>query len=359
MTTARPELAEDAREWLARRGFDLRALTPREQGLSGHAAGVPPLASYDHVIVAFSGGKESLASLLHLLELGVPRSRIECQHHLVDGREGSALMDWPVTESYCSAVCQALDVPLTFSWREGGIEREACRDQAATAPVWIPIHGWWQSVGGRGPLGTRRKFPQLSADLSVRWCSPSAKIACLDAYLRHHPRFLGRCTLVVTGERAEESPARGRHRAFEPHRSDTRASRTVPRHIDSWRPVQGWREQEVWALLRRWRICPHPCYFLGFSRCSCRTCIFGNPDQWATVRAIAPRQFDEVAALERSFGVTIHHRRSVVQLADAGTPYARDPRWEAIASSRSFDHPVFLDPWVLPQGAFGKGAGPS
>ncbi|MFI4926375.1 MAG: hypothetical protein ACHP7E_01645, partial [Burkholderiales bacterium] len=69
--------------------------------------------------------------LLRLLELGVPRSRIECQHHLVDGREGSTLMDWPVTESYCTALCQALGVPLTFSWREGGIEREAA---ATTVP---------------------------------------------------------------------------------------------------------------------------------------------------------------------------------------------------------------------------------
>lgn len=52
-------------------------------------------SSYDVVIVAFSGGKDSLACLLHLLELGVPRSKIELWHHDVDGREGSTLMDWP------------------------------------------------------------------------------------------------------------------------------------------------------------------------------------------------------------------------------------------------------------------------
>lgn len=352
--------ADDARAWLARQGFDLGALAPRErQDAKAGASFVPPLQDYDHVLVAFSGGKDSLACLLRLLELGVSRSRIECQHHLVDGREGSTMMDWPVTESYCEAVCKALDVALTFSWREGGIEREACRSDSATAPVWIPVDGGWKTVGGQGPLGTRRKFPQLSADLSLRWCSASAKISCLDAYLRHHPRFLGRRTLVVTGERREESPARARYPAFAPHRSDTRASRTVPRHIDHWRAVHDWREQQVWHVLRRWRVCPHPCYFLGFSRCSCRCCIFGNADQWATVRAIAPRQFQQVAALEREFGVTIHRHRNVLQLADAGTPYPHDAQWEAIANSRTFAHPVFVDPWELPPGAFGKGGGPS
>jgi 3'-phosphoadenosine 5'-phosphosulfate sulfotransferase (PAPS reductase)/FAD synthetase len=186
---------DSARSWLANEGFDLAALAlrPPSEGF------IPDLDSYDHVLVAYSGGKDSQACVLHLLELGVPRHKIECQHHLVDGREGSTLMDWPVTEAYCTAACQALGVTLTFSWREAGIEREALREQSPTAPVWIPIDGAWQTLGGKGPLGTRRKFPQVSADLSLRWCSASAKISSLDAYLRKHPRFIGTRTLVVTG----------------------------------------------------------------------------------------------------------------------------------------------------------------
>ena len=43
------------------------------------------LQSYDHFVVGFSGGKDSLAAVLHLLELGVPKERIELAHHLVDG----------------------------------------------------------------------------------------------------------------------------------------------------------------------------------------------------------------------------------------------------------------------------------
>ena len=35
----------------------------------------PDLASYDRIIVAFSGGKDSIACLLTLIEAGVPASR--------------------------------------------------------------------------------------------------------------------------------------------------------------------------------------------------------------------------------------------------------------------------------------------
>ena len=48
---------------------------------------------YDYVIVAFSGGKDSLACVLHLLEDGCPVEKIELWHHEVDGREGKQFMD--------------------------------------------------------------------------------------------------------------------------------------------------------------------------------------------------------------------------------------------------------------------------
>lgn len=83
--------------------------------------------TYDHVVVAFSGGKDSLACVLHLIGRGVPRERLELWHHDVDGREGSALMDWPVTRDYCRKVAAALDIPLYFSWKEGGFAREMDR----------------------------------------------------------------------------------------------------------------------------------------------------------------------------------------------------------------------------------------
>jgi len=218
---------------------------PQEDAAGKEEVVFDPLG-YQRYLLAFSGGKDSLALLLHLLDIGVSRDRIELHHHLVDGREGSTLMDWPITESYCEAVAKAFGVRLTFSWREGGIEREMLRNGTATAPVWFPApEGGHMRIGGDGPAGTRLKFPQISASLSVRWCSAAAKIDVFARYLNNHPAFGEGRTLVLTGERAQESKARANYKTFEPHRCDNRDGRRVRRHIDHWRAVHNWSEQQV------------------------------------------------------------------------------------------------------------------
>lgn len=45
-----------------------------------------PLEEYDLVIVLFSGGKDSTAAYFKLLELGVPKNKIELWHHDIDGK---------------------------------------------------------------------------------------------------------------------------------------------------------------------------------------------------------------------------------------------------------------------------------
>jgi tRNA(Ile)-lysidine synthase TilS/MesJ len=126
-------------------------------------------SAFDRVVVAFSGGKDSLACVLRLLDLGCERERLELWHHDVDGREGSDLMDWPVTRAYCRAVADHLGIPLLFSWKVGGFEGEMLRDESPTrATTFELLDGTTTTVGGKGPQGTRQKFPQVSADLKVR-----------------------------------------------------------------------------------------------------------------------------------------------------------------------------------------------
>jgi 3'-phosphoadenosine 5'-phosphosulfate sulfotransferase (PAPS reductase)/FAD synthetase len=325
----------------------------------------PELSSYSRIIVAFSGGKDSVACVLHLLELGVPRERIELWHHDVDGREGSELMDWPCTRAYCRQFADALGLTLLFSWKQGGFEGEMLRQDAYTRPIsWENPDGTVTTVGGsRGKLATRRKFPQVSPDLSVRWCSAYLKIDVCSRVINGSPRFLGQRTLVVTGERAQESAARARYAEFEPHRSDNRNGKRTTRHVDAWRPVHGWDEREVWRIMKRWNVRPHPCYLLGFSRCSCMPCIFGNADQWATVRALDPKRFDKLAAYEAEFGVTLKRKLSLPVIASQGRPYeARNPEHIAAAMNTNYALPgllAFGERWVLPAGAFGESCGPS
>ncbi len=328
------------------------------------AAAEPDLPSYDRIVVAFSGGKDSVASLLTVLEAGVPPERIDVYHHDVDGA-GPSFMDWPCTTSYCRAVTDALGVPLYLSWKEGGFLREMLRDGVPTAPICFQTpDGTIGCVGGSGPTGTRLRFPQVSVDLNQRWCSSYLKIDIMAALIRNQDRFLGRRTLVVTGERAEESRARAGYATFEPDRSDTRTGTRRRRHVDHWRPVHRLLEGEVWKLIRRHGIVPAPAYRLGWSRLSCIACIFGGSDQWASVRYIAPELFERIAAHEDAFGRTIQRSSGIRDLADRGRPYhalVSQPRLAAHAMRHAWDEPVRIDPrdWMMPAGAFGEGTGPS
>ena len=324
----------------------------------------PDLASYDRFVVAMSGGKDSIGCLLTLLEAGIPASKIECYHHDVDGA-GPSFMDWPCTAEYCRAVATSLRVPLYRSWRKGGFLREMLRDGTPTAPICFetPI-GTVETVGGAGPPGTRLRFPQVSADLNQRWCSSYLKIDVMAALIRAQERFLGQRTMIVTGERAQESAARARYAVLEPDRTDTRAGTRRRRHVDHWRPVHGLSEQAVWDLLRAHGIVPAPAYRLGWSRLSCAACIFGNPDQWASLRLIAPDWFDRIADYEGRFDRTIHRTMSVHARADRGRPYPAALAQPALARS-ALQHnwtehvQVPSHAWQLPAGAFGNSHGPN
>lgn len=335
--------------------LDLR-LSPSRVETAG-----PCFDDYDFVVIGFSGGKDSLACLLHILDEGVPASKIELWHHEVDGREGSDLMDWPCTPAYCRAVAKAFGVRVLASWKVGGLEGEMMRLESRTAPTrFETLEGEIVTIGGdRGKLSTRRMFPQVSADLSVRYCSAYTKIDPAASALRNQSRFRNSRTLFVTGERAEESASRAQYATFLPHKADRRQG-AAKRHIDHWRPVHAWSEHQVWEIIKRYRVNPHVAYRLGFGRCSCMKCIFGSPSQWASVRAIHPSGFQRIADLEDQFGKTIHRTRSVVQSADLGTPYsAITDALIAEALSEDWDGPVFLEDWSLPAGAFGDSCGPT
>ena len=116
------------------------------------------MVGYDKYIVAFSGGKDSIACFLHLLKSGVPAEKIELWHHLIDG-DGEVFMDWEVTESYCRQFAAAFNVPIYFSWRVGGFHGEMMRKETPTgAVVFEDGNGQRQTVGGQSnSLGTRRK----------------------------------------------------------------------------------------------------------------------------------------------------------------------------------------------------------
>jgi len=328
------------------------------------------LQQYDRVIIANSGGKDSLASFLYVLQCGVPREKIELWHHRVDGMPGDiqgnspqfGLFDWPCTDAYNEALGRAFNVPVYFSWRMGGITREMFRDRSLTAPVCYECpDGVLGTAGGkRGKPNTRRKYPQQSANLQTRWCSSSVKIDVGDVALNNQERFQHGKTLFVTGERAEESAARAKYKTFEPHRADRRDGKRVKRYIDHWRPVHEWPEEKVWKIIELYRVLVHPAYRLGWGRLSCMACIFGSDSQWASIKEIDPERFNAHAKYEREFNCTIHRTKSLAERVQNAKPYVdMEPLLVTQALAYEYNMPIFVDDWKLPAGAFGENAGPT
>jgi len=315
---------------------------------------------YDKFVVSISMGKDSLACLLHLFDLGVDRSKIELWHHDVDGNEGSTLMDWVFMRDYARKFAKAVDLPLYFSWLQGGLEGEMLKENSYSQPHKIETPDGLMVLPRdkrRGKPGTRLRFPQQSASLQTRWCSSAAKIDVCRRGLNNQPRFNGQRVLFISGERRQESPNRARYNQLGRHACDRRDGR-LARHIDAWRPVLHWDEARVWELLEKYRVVPPVPYRLGWSRSSCMTCIFNSHRIWATIAVYFPERACGIADYEDRFGSTISRKKlNVLELAAQSRPLEIDDL-EALEQAMQTDYklPVFLpesETWKMPPGAFG------
>lgn len=317
------------------------------------------LDSYSAIIVCMSGGKDSIASLLRLKDMGCDMRKVELWHHDVDGREGSRLMDWRFMADYNRQLAAAFGLPLYFSWLEGGFEGEMLKENSYSLPHKVETPDGLLTLARdttRAQPGTRLRFPQLSPSLQTRWCSAALKIDVGRRALNNQPRFDGQKVLFITGERREESANRSRYNQLEAHACDRRAGRKA-RHVDAWRPVLHWSEAEVWDALQRHRVAAPVPYRLGWSRSSCMTCIYNGPRIWATIRRYFPEAVERIAAYEDRFGVTISRQRiNVLDLGAQAQPFdIEDTEALGQALRDTYSLPVLIpdgEPWRLPAGAF-------
>lgn len=332
------------------------------------------LFSYDHYIIAFSGGKDSTACILWLLDQGVSRDKIELWHHLVDGKEDHIIdwnkkidknfMDWRITESYTKAFANALGLKIYYSWRIGGYRSEILKNECKPEDIKFETpDGIEKYFVKRGKERTRRMFPKVCNDLSKRYCTQALKIDVARIAITHQERFLKKKILFISGERAEESKNREQYQIFEIYEKvDNRDGKYKIRHVDSFRPVHRWKTNEVWQIIKKWKINPHPCYKIGYGRCSCAGCIFGSPSQYATLKVVSPKQFQMYCDLEKELNFSIHQKGKqslfLEDFVNGAKPYQIDESQIKILNSNSYDEPIILDTWIEPSGMKGSLRGP-
>lgn len=288
-----------------------------------------PLEEYDMVVVLISGGKDSIACYFKMLELGVPKDKIEFWHHDIDGGNPERQMDWRCTQNYMKALADAENIPLRLSWRVDGFFGELYRVGASKPIEWVePDTGEiLQCKPTRNQLeckaiiesdnpdkeeqlkqyGYRMKFPAKSPSLVSRWCSGYLKIDVAAAVTSNVEKTRENIKiLVVSGERRGESAGRSKYNEMELYRTNAEAK--LHRTVHQWRPVIDYSEKDVWEVLKRNKVNPHPCYRAGWNRCSCAACIFSTPTLLAGYRELYPEDFKKLKEDEELLGFTLDNK---------------------------------------------------
>ena len=339
-----------------------------------------PLEEYDLIVVLFSGGKDSTAAFLKLLELGVPKSKIELWHHDIDGGNPERRMDWPVTQTYAKAFANAEGVKLRVSYRENGFFGELYR-VGATLPVWYedgdkiitcPLSKQqmeWETLRQHESIseellrqfGCRMKFPAKSGDLSRRWCSAYLKISVADTVICNLEQTKQNAKiLIVSGERRGESTGRAHYNEMEIHRKNATAK--AHRLVHQWRNVIDYTHRDIWQVLSRHSITPHPCYTCGWSRCSCMMCIFSLPTHWAGIRELFPNQYEAFRQDEIRLGFTLDNKKNLDEYMGAAKSCVvhDDPKaLHQLITGQFSQTDIYQKEWKLPAGAFrGAEGGP-
>ncbi|WP_027628133.1 phosphoadenosine phosphosulfate reductase family protein [Ruminiclostridium cellobioparum] len=398
-----------------------KANTPHQQKF--HLEQLLPLEDYDKIIILFSGGKDSTACYFKLIEMGVPKEKIELWHHDIDGGHPTRKMDWPCTANYVKSFAEATGTYLRLSWRQNGFWGEVYR-VGSSHPIQYTDNGevktcklsklqersqeLRENILDSDELkeyGYRMKFPAKSADLNVRWCSAYLKIVVGDTVIRNLEKFnelrslgsnrhkfpaksgchQGRwCSgslkasvqdtvthhvdkikqnskiLIISGERRGESAGRSKYNEMEIHR--TNATAKSKRLVHWWRPVIDYTERDIWEVFKRNNCNPHPCYRVGWNRCSCMMCIFSLPKHWVGIKELFPSCFDEVCQDEKILGFTLDNKKTMEEYilgAESCLDYSDAEAIRQLKTGEFRADEMFLPEgqWTFPVGAFGGSEG--
>jgi len=214
--------------------------------------------------------------------------------------------DWECTHGYVKSIAEHFKLKLCWSWRNRGFHGQVMRKNKIPEAICYKFEHNTEIKtlkSARGSRNTRMKFPAKTASLVSRWCSSCLKIDVARSVLsdlfplkKQNPTKI----IYISGERREESTARSKYEEFPPHPCNINPTgRQGGRIVQHWRMIIDWKEEEVWKIIEKHKIRPHPAYQLGFGRVSCAQCIFLNPDGWSSLNKINKKRIDKIIELEK------------------------------------------------------------
>ena len=247
----------------------------------------PEIQDFETYIVAYSGGKDSTATLLYCLE-NLPRERVQVIHN------PAGLADQPEVADYTSYIEAKLGI-VVEQVRAGDRALPPMTGRSEGRPLWALA-------------------PTLFEMIRLRGMWPGARSRYCNVYLKQWPTALYAAEypnpVVISGQRADESKARMGLPAL-----SRDGSQSLPQayQYPIYRPILKWSERGVWQFLRSRHILPNPVYNYQ-SRCGCWCCIMGRPREVLNFCRLHPDIAQIAADLEQEINHTWKERQSIGNL---------------------------------------------
>jgi 3'-phosphoadenosine 5'-phosphosulfate sulfotransferase (PAPS reductase)/FAD synthetase len=202
-------------------------------------------------VASVSGGKDSAAMCLHLLEQGIEHRRV------------FADTGW--------------EHPDTYEYILGPLQDKLGPIDVVRSPVG-GFAAWCRKKG---------MFPGRTP--SRRWCTSVLKLEPIAAWMS---QFDGPVVNAV-GVRREESEARARLPEWDKPRGRAKWG-----DVEIWRPLLHWTKQQVIDIHQRHGLAPNPLYLQGAERVGCWPCVCSGKKAIRLVADLDPARIDEIRQLE-------------------------------------------------------------
>ena len=259
----------------------------------------PEIRDFETYIVAYSGGKDSTATLLWALD-NLPRERVRA----VFCDTGA---EWPETYDYLDYIERELGIEIERI--KAGDRKLPPKRDGTPPPIESTATSLWHLCQLRGDWPKHRA---RSCTTYLKWWP-----CRLLSYELDHP-------VILEGVRAEESKSRQQAGPGLHHNGATPV----------WRPVFYYTEKEIWDFLRAHHILPNPVYNHA-PRVGCWCCIMGRPREVLNFCRLHPDIAQVAADLEQEIDHTWQERHSITNLlrqAQAQIPlFEPQPRFAVVA----------------------------